>query len=79
MPQCGDHDVHPLRGFTGVMWYPYDSCDTYARYNILSTTEFDIGRMEIFDTDWEEPHGSWDLRMLGPSDSYGFKCGVHAL
>jgi len=79
MPRCGDHDVHSRRGFLGPMWYPYDSCDTHAHYNILSTTEFDIGPMEIFDADWGEPHGSWDLRMLGPSDSYGFQCGPHAL
>jgi len=77
-PQCGDHDLSFWDDTKGAMWYPYESCQDYARYNITGNlTEYDTSIMEIFD-DPENPHGYWDLRMLGPSDNVGYTCGTHA-
>lgn len=78
-PGCGDHDAHPFRGFTGAMWYPYEECDDIARYNLIDPRQEATYIMEIFGADWPEAHGSWDMRMLGPADSFGFACGTHAM
>lgn len=76
-PSCGDHDLSFWSG-QGPMWYPYESCEDYARYNITGNlTEYDTSIMEVFN-DPENPHGYWDLRMLGPADNAGYTCGTHA-
>jgi len=78
-PLCGDHD---LSFFTelGPMWYPYDECDNYARYNIVTQlTEYDTNVMELFPEDLDGiPHGSFDMRMLGPADNFGKTADSHA-
>ena len=79
-PMCGDHDLSFVTG-TGPMWYPYDDCEDTVNYNITGNlTEYDTLLMEIFDEDWpaDPPHGSHDMRMLGPSDNYGYTCDSHA-
>jgi len=78
-PPCGDHDLS-LFTETGPMWYPYDSCDDYARYNIVNNIVFDTGIMEVFNEDYpsEQKHGKHDMRMLGPADNFGDICGIHS-
>ncbi len=78
-PPCGDHDIS-FRTETGPMWYPYDDCDSYARYNITGNlSEWDIRIMEVFWEGWADPpHDSQDIRMLGPADSFGETCDTHA-
>jgi len=78
-PLCGDHDLSFNTG-TGPMWYPYDACDSVAGYNIISNlTEYDTGLMEVFKADYpaDPPHGSHDMRMLGPADNFGYTCDTH--
>jgi len=78
IPPCGDHDLS-FFSETGPMWYPYDACDNYARYNIVGNlTEFDINIMEPFSDEADPPHGKWDIRMLGPADHFGYTCDSHA-
>jgi len=79
-PLCGDHDLSFITN-TGPMWYPYDDCDDTANYTIVSNlTEFDTGLMEVFKGDYpaDPPHGSHDMRMLGPADNFGYTCDTHA-
>lgn len=78
-PPCGDHDLSYFSG-KGPMWYPYDECEGFDRYNITGVlTEWDIRIMEPF---WEgaadPPHGSHDIRMLGPADHFGRTIDSHA-
>ena len=78
VPPCGDHDLS-FFSETGPMWYPYNECDNYARYNIVGNlTEFDIRIMEPFWEGVDPPHGKWDIRMLGPADHFGYTCDSHA-
>ena len=78
-PPCGDHDLSFNSGL-GPMWYPYVDCNSYDRYNITGNlSEWDIRIMEVFWEDWSDPpHGSHDIRMLGPADSFGETCDSHA-
>jgi len=79
-PMCGDHDLSFNTG-TGPMWYPYDDCEDTVNYGITGNlTEQDTSLMEIFGEDWpaDPPHGSHDMRMLGPADNYGYTCDTHA-
>ena len=77
IPPCGDHDLS-FFSETGPMWYPYDTCDDLARYNIVGNlTEFDIRIMEPFWEDVDPPHGNWDIRMLGPANNFGYTCDTH--
>jgi len=75
VPPCGDHDLSPMSE-KGPMWYPYEECDSFARYNITGNlTEWDISMMEPFLTG---EHGSWDMRMFGPVDQNAYTCDAHA-
>jgi hypothetical protein len=86
-PPCGDHDLSAFSG-KGPMWYPYDACDEVAVYptdQLTSRVTSLVNRpMEIFSPALmalygeEVNHGSHDMRMLGPQDSFGYVCGVHA-
>jgi len=77
-PPCGDHDLSFWDDTRGSMWYPYESCQDYERYNIIGNlTEYDTSIMELFN-DPEDPHGYWDMRMLGPANNFGYTCGIHA-
>jgi len=79
-PQCGDHSLSSFN-YTGPMWYPYNECNSTARYNITGNlSEWAINTMEVFQPDefGDIEHGSWDMRMLGPSEHYGFTCDTHA-
>lgn len=79
-PMCGDHDLSFNTG-TGPMWYPYDDCEDTANYNITGNlTEYDTRIMEVFKENYpaDPPHGSHDMRMLGPADSFGYTCDSHA-
>jgi hypothetical protein len=69
-PPCGDH-------YGGFMWYPYDNCEPFASYTIHTLTEADNAPMEMWLKGkklWlkNNPHNSYDMRMLGPSDNYGW-------
>jgi len=79
VPPCGDHDLSYFSS-KGAMWYPYSACADVARYNIITQlTENDTSIMEVFtDEDTYGSHGSWDMRMLGPSNYYGYTCDTHA-
>ncbi len=78
-PPCGDHDLSLNTGI-GPMWYPYDDCDSSARYNISGyLTEWDIRIMEPFwEGAYDPPKGSHDIRMMGPADNFAKTCGTHA-
>lgn len=77
-PPCGDHDLS-FQTEIGPMWYPYDDCDDYARYNIIGAlTEWDIHIMDPFWDGVDPPHGKWDIRMMGPADNFGWTCDSHA-
>lgn len=70
-PRCGDHQRSYFTGI-GPMWYPYNDCDSYARYNFNTSTQFDIRIMDPFwDGAADPPHGRDDMRMLGPADHFG--------
>lgn len=76
-PKCGDHEQSSFSG-KGPMWYPYNACDPYERYKIITQfTEWDISIIEQFDGNHGD-HGAFDLRMLGPDASYGYTCDNHA-
>ncbi|MFA5408865.1 MAG: hypothetical protein WC343_08875, partial [Bacilli bacterium] len=80
-PYCGDHSVGLMSG-NGPMYYPYDSCESSARYEINGIlTENDTNIMEIFyekNEDGNALHGAWDMRMLGPAKEFGHTCETHA-
>jgi len=83
-PSCGDHDLGAYSG-TGPMWYPYDECANSAVYPTDSLTSRVMGMsdytMELFyETNDDESlkYGSWNLRMLGPQNNYGYVCDNHA-
>ena len=80
-PPCGDHDLSVFSG-KGAMWYPYGDCGEYDRYNIVgSLTEWDINIMEVFRSTYmngSDPHGQFDIRMMGPADNFGRTCETHA-
>ncbi len=76
-PPCGDHD-YPNWGSSAPMWYPYNECPSSANYNIVTQfTENDITTIEQFDGE-HGVHGSFDMRMMGPDDKYGYTCDNHA-
>ncbi len=76
-PPCGDHD-HLGFNPTSPMWYPYNTCPRSTRYTIITQfAENDVTTIEQFDGE-HGVHGSFDMRMMGPSDSYGYTCGTHA-
>ena len=78
VPPCGDHDLSLWSG-KGSMWYPYEECDSVARWNIVGNlTEWDINIMDCFWEGVDPPHGSWDMRMLGPDQEEARTCGTHA-
>jgi hypothetical protein len=70
IPPCGDHDISTFTG-VGPMWWPFNSCDTFTTYNIISNLDnysFDvIGLFKRTNEDGEKEHGDHDMRMLGPS------------
>ncbi|HLD90914.1 MAG TPA: hypothetical protein VI911_07880 [Patescibacteria group bacterium] len=71
-PPCGDHDL-PTYARASFMWYPYSACDETMSYTEVSSAHIsDRNIMEVF-TDEESNHGSHDMRMLGPVESYGFE------
>jgi len=78
-PPCGDHNLSFFSEI-GPMWYPYNDCDNYARYNVVTQlTEYDTQIMELFPKDPSgTPHGSFDMRMLGPADNFGVTSDSHA-
>lgn len=81
-PRCGDHELSFINGL-GPMWYPYDDCDEVEYYRSLSrgaTAQNYFYLMEMFTQEGIDkiieaggvPHGSHDMRMLGPADSFGY-------
>jgi len=75
VPPCGDHDLSQMSE-KGPIWYPYEDCDSSARYNITGhLTEWDISVMEPF---LSGEHGYWDMRMFGPVDQDAYTCDAHA-
>jgi len=79
-PRCVDHDILSFSK-SGPMWYPYNACDPYERYRIISQfTEFDTSIIEQFSLvggDGKPLHGAFDLRMMGPDNVYAYTGDVH--
>ena len=80
-PRCGDHELSFWTGL-GPMWYPYDDCDEVEYYRSISreaTAQNYFYLMEMFTEKGIDgivesggtPHGSHDMRMLGPADNFG--------
>ena len=84
-PNCGDHYFGTFTTRPSWMWYPYTDCDDYASYNIQrGSGEYDNAPMEFWLNEIGEfigsrsTHGYYDLRMLGPSDNYGWTVDTHS-
>jgi hypothetical protein len=78
-PPCGDHDLKVIAE-PAPMWYPYNACPPYDRYEIITQfTEWDVSIIEQFDIYSDDPeHGAFDMRMMGPFNSYAYTCDNHA-
>jgi hypothetical protein len=81
---CGDHNFGNYSTRPSAMWYPYEACDRYVKYNLLSGNyDRDTGIMEPWLDEkghWnpESEHGSHDVRMLGPARHFGATVDAHA-
>lgn len=73
-PSCADHDKS-TRVAAAPMWYPYNQCASTEKHFIISSAHGNIfDTMSVFNAtndDGTPAHGNWDLRMLGPLESYG--------
>lgn len=80
-PPCGDHDLKVFAE-PAPMWYPYNACPPYDRYDIITQfTEWDTSIIEQFveaNEDLFGEHGAFDMRMMGPYESYAYTCETHA-
>ena len=78
VPYCGDHDIIDYstqwalwngNPDSGAMWYPYNKCEGYQTYEIITggvETAVEIMSEFTIKQDGEYIHGQHDLRMLGP-------------
>jgi hypothetical protein len=82
-PYCGDHGFGRITTRPAAMWYPYNSCDSYASYNIYAGSgENDPAPMDFWVDEVghytpSDTHNSNDLRMLGPASNFGITTDVH--
>jgi len=82
--RCGDHNFGVYTTHPSAMWYPYEACDDYVKYNLMSGNyDRDTGIMEPWlneNGQWnpESGHGPHDIRMLGPATHFGATVDTHA-